>query len=390
MTNGGAKANMLLEARNQIDSTASKAKDTGTEYAKITTDSVVSEMKASLNAKIRDTLKSKNASIQDSCLIASLMSVYGGQVEDTITKFENIKSTFKTKGVDNIVLHTMFYCIDEKYLFGDGDDTTYPKRLDKVAKAKPVNEDPTENPGDGQNASTTNTSNDKWASVNTWNWNDISEPLAMNMAGTDSVKSIPDQMLNFAKVVYLYKELLGKCSASRFDTAEWGFPFTEEQITGGLGLNLSSLFGPRNIPESHNTYHYGIDIGVGAGANAGNPGAIKGAEIHAARDGIVYDIATFADNDYGGQQVYLQHDGGYTSWYMHLSGFAVKKGDKVTRGQVIGYTGGSGPNNNQSYYAEHLHFEIHQGGDAKGNRKDPLTFYTGMTNENKGAQLSSL
>lgn len=391
LTNGGAAANMLIEARNQIDSTASKAKDAGAEYAKITTDSVVSEMKASLGAKIRDTLKSKNASTQDSCLIASLMSVYGGQVESVIEKFESVKSSFKTKGVDNIVLHTMFYSLEDKYLFGDGDDTTYPKRLDKVAKAKPANEDPTENPGSNQNtSSTTNTSNDKWASVNTWNWNDISEPLAMNIAKTDSVKSIPDQMINFAKVVYLYKELLSKCSASRFDTAEWGFPFTEEQITGNLMLNFSSPFGPRNIPESHNTYHYGVDFGVGAGANAGDPGSIKGAEVHAARDGVVYDIATFADNDYGGQQVYLQHDGGYTSWYMHLSGFAVKKGDKVTRGQVIGYTGGSGPNNNQAYYAEHLHFEIHQGGDAKGNRLDPLKFYTGISNANKGSQLSSL
>ena len=186
------------------------------------------------------------------------------------------------------------------------------------------------------------------------------------------LKNIPEQMINFAKVVYLYKELLGKCSASRFDTAEWGFPFSEEQIQNQtIGLNYSSPYGPRNIAESANSFHYGIDIGVGGGASAGHQEQLMRIEIHASRDGIVSDIATFADNDGGGQQVYLNHGDGTESWYMHLSKFAVNKGDRVTRGQVIGYTGGSGKNNNLVQYDEHLHYEIH----VNGQKVDPAPYF---------------
>ena len=387
LTNGGTAANMLIEARNQIDASNSKAKQVGSEYAQTHTDSVAAEVKAKVGSQIRDYYKEKNITTgQDQCLIASLMSVYGGQVGNTIDKLEKVKTDLKGRGADNIVLQVMFYTLDQKYLFGEGAEDKYPVRLDKVGNID-KNNDTAQDDTDSNNQ--TQTSSISWNNVTKWNWNEISKPLAANINGGDTNK-LPDPMLNFAKVVYLYKELLSKCSASRFDTAEWGFPFTEEQITSGLGLKLSSLFGPRNIPESHNNYHYGIDIAVGSGASAGHPNDIKGVEIHAARDGIVYDIATYADNDYGGQQVYLQHDGGYNSWYMHLSSLAVKKGDKVSRGDVIGRTGGSGPNNNSVYYDEHLHFEIHQGGDAKSNRHDPLQYYVGITAADKGKQLSAI
>ena len=397
LTNSGAVANMLIEARNQIDAGDSNAKQTGSRFAEVETDRIVSEMKAGRQKDIQEYYKSKNITTgQDACLIAALMAVYGSTVGDTVDKLETAKTSIKGKGVDNIVLHVMFYTTDQKYLFGDGNDNALPKRLDKVEKSTTIDvptRNADENSAGGTEKQTINASimpENAWSNVNQWNWNEIVLPLTVNIAGKEDTKNLPEQILSFAKVVYLYKELLAKCSSSRFDTAEWGFPFTEEQIASGLGLNLSSLFGPRNIPESHNNYHYGIDIGVGSGASAGHPNDIKGAEIHAARDGIVYDIATYADNDWGGQQVYLQHDGGYNSWYMHLSSIAVKKGDKVNRGDVIGRTGGSGRNNNPTHYDEHLHFEIHQGGDAKGNRLDPLQFYTGISAANKGAYLSSL
>jgi murein DD-endopeptidase MepM/ murein hydrolase activator NlpD len=181
-------------------------------------------------------------------------------------------------------------------------------------------------------------------------------------------------MLNFVKIVYLYKELIGKCTASRFDTAEWGFPFTEEEITGGYGLNYSSPFGPRHIPESSNTFHGGIDIGVGSGASAGDPGSNKGVPIHAARDGVVTAVYGI-DGNGGGNRVYLQHDNGWTSWYMHMVRTAATVGQKVSRGEVIGYTGGSG-SSGQGAYDEHLHFEIHQPGEVK---IDPASCYNGLS-----------
>lgn len=391
LTNGGVQANMLIEARNQIDASESSAKQKGSEFATTNTDTVVAEVKALLGSKIRDYYKEKNiTSGQDSCLIAALMKVYGGDVGHTVDTYENVKKDLTGKGVDNIVLHVMFYSLDQKYLLGDGKKDKLPVRLDEVSQ-KGMSE--TDN-----NALSTIMPEGSWNNIAKWNWNDISIALTANIKyeGKDNgsfelPKDIPEPMINFAKVVYLYKELIGKCSASRFDTAEFGFPFTEEQITSNLALNFSSGFKWR-----WGRQHWGIDIGVGSGADSykdgGNDSQIKAVPIHAARDGIVYDIATFADNNGGGQQVYLQHDGGYTSWYMHLSGFAVKKGDRVNRGDIIGYTGGSGAGNSMLAYPEHLHFEIHQGGDAADMscRKDPLIFYNGITMANEGSQLSAI
>lgn len=372
ITNAGAVANMLIEARNQIDASNSKAKDEGAEFAKISTDEVVANVKAALGKDIRDYYQTKNISSgQDTCLIAALMKVYGAPAGTTIDKYEAIKTELKGKGVDNIVLHVMFYSMDTKYLFGDGSKDKLPVRLDEVKKDVSSQASSTER--DSGDTSMTVMPTGAWNNVAKWNWNDISEALAINITGQNKdLKNIPEQMINFAKVVYLYKELLGKCSASRFDTAEWGFPFSEEQIQNQtIGLNYSSPYGPRNIAESANSFHYGIDIGVGGGASAGHQEQLMRIEIHASRDGIVSDIATFADNDGGGQQVYLNHGDGTESWYMHLSKFAVNKGDRVTRGQVIGYTGGSGKNNNLVQYDEHLHYEIH----VNGQKVDPAPYF---------------
>jgi len=54
-----------------------------------------------------------------------------------------------------------------------------------------------------------------------------------------------------------------------------------------------------------------------------------------------------------GHYVTIDHGGGIQTLYSHLSSTAVNKGDKVTRGQVIGYNGSSG-----NATTPHLHFEV--------------------------------
>lgn len=381
LTNGGNCANMLIEARNQIDaSTGSNAKNVGSDYiASGIADTLAAEFKAKQGENIRSYYKSKGITQgQDPCLILCLMHIYGSEVGNTIDKFESIKSELKGSGVDNICLHVMFYSMDKKYLLGEGDDSSLPNRLDKVTKKESVSVpsgSSTETKDASSNSGTTTTTENvgmglSWDNVKNWNWNDFSEPLAMNITGEEKVTSIPNDMLNFVKIVYLYKELIGKCTASRFDTAEWGFPFTEEEITGGLGLNYSGYFGePR---PGH--IHGGIDIGVGSGANAGDPGSNKGVPIHAARDGVVTAVYGI-DGNGGGNRVYLQHDNGWTSWYMHMVRTAATVGQRVSRGEIIGYTGGSG-SSGQGAYPEHLHFEIHQPGEVK---IDPASCYNGLS-----------
>lgn len=99
------------------------------------------------------------------------------------------------------------------------------------------------------------------------------------------------------------------------------------------------------------THHSGIDID----GRTGDP-------IHAAADGRV--IRAGRTSNYG-LLVVLAHDGGYTTWYGHASRLLVRKGDEVSRGQVIALVGQTG-----HAHGSHLHFEV-----RRGNRlMDPLAY----------------
>ena len=57
-------------------------------------------------------------------------------------------------------------------------------------------------------------------------------------------------------------------------------------------------------------------------------------------------------NGYG-NVVYIAHGYGYSTRYGHLSGYAVKAGARVKRGDVIGYVGTTGRST-----GPHLHYEV--------------------------------
>ena len=69
--------------------------------------------------------------------------------------------------------------------------------------------------------------------------------------------------------------------------------------------------------------------------------APAGTPVHATAEGTV----TFAGrNAQAGNHVKIRHGGSYTSWYLHLQGFAagLRVGDRVDQGQTIGYVGSTG------------------------------------------------
>jgi murein DD-endopeptidase MepM/ murein hydrolase activator NlpD len=121
---------------------------------------------------------------------------------------------------------------------------------------------------------------------------------------------------------------------------------------------VTGWFGNRSDPFTGEAgFHQGIDISLD-----------KGQPVYATADGVV-EAASYT-GDYG-NLIILRHDFGLTTRYGHLSGYAVKLGQEVTRGQVIGYVGATG-----RATGAHLHYEIL----ANGKLLNPLQLLTRSTN----------
>ena len=96
--------------------------------------------------------------------------------------------------------------------------------------------------------------------------------------------------------------------------------------------------------------------------------------IYAIQDGTVLAAGTnyeetddIANHWSYGIRVTLDHGDGLKSVYAHLSGVAVKTGDTVEKGQLVGYMGSSGRST-----GTHLHLETRQ----DGSQFDPLTLFS--------------
>ena len=127
------------------------------------------------------------------------------------------------------------------------------------------------------------------------------------------------------------------------------FPLKETEVK-----YISSYFGYRPDPiYKIEKFHSGIDFSANLGT-----------EAYATGDGVVYDVER---NEWGyGNMVILDHGYGYKTRYAHLQKPAVRKGQKVKRGQVIGYIGATG-----KATGVHLHYEVLKNDD----QIDPINFF---------------
>jgi murein DD-endopeptidase MepM/ murein hydrolase activator NlpD len=117
------------------------------------------------------------------------------------------------------------------------------------------------------------------------------------------------------------------------------------RIASGFGLRIHPIYG---IPKMHN----GLDFT-----------APQGTPIYATGDGVV---TTAGAGTGTGNHVIINHGYGYETEYMHMVRIKARNGQRVKRGEVIGWVGSTGAST-----GPHCHYEVH----INGSPVDPVYFF---------------
>ena len=119
-----------------------------------------------------------------------------------------------------------------------------------------------------------------------------------------------------------------------------------KRMASGYGNRIHPVYKTKKM-------HWGMDFS-----------APKGSEVYATGDGKIEKVKR-SKRGYG-NQVKIDHGYGYKTFYAHLNKYIVKRGQKVKRGDLIGYVGSTGTST-----APHLHYEV-----IKNKRKvNPVNYY---------------
>lgn len=125
-------------------------------------------------------------------------------------------------------------------------------------------------------------------------------------------------------------------------------PISNKQLTriaSGFGYRIHPIYG---IAKMHN----GLDFT-----------APQGTPIYATGDGVV---KTAGNSTGTGNHVIINHGYGYETEYMHMVRIKARAGQRVKRGEVIGWVGSTGAST-----GPHVHYEVH----INGNPVDPVYFF---------------
>jgi murein DD-endopeptidase MepM/ murein hydrolase activator NlpD len=121
---------------------------------------------------------------------------------------------------------------------------------------------------------------------------------------------------------------------------------TLERVASGFGYRIDPIYKTAKL-------HTGIDFT-----------AATGTPIYATGDGVVSE-ANFDNGGYG-YHVIINHGYGYETLYGHMVKMKCRNGERVKRGQVIGWVGNSGKST-----GPHCHYEVIK----NGNKIDPVHFF---------------
>jgi murein DD-endopeptidase MepM/ murein hydrolase activator NlpD len=127
-------------------------------------------------------------------------------------------------------------------------------------------------------------------------------------------------------------------------------PISNKDLTrtaSGFGWRIHPIYKIRK-------FHEGMDFT-----------APVGTEVYATGDGVVIDVRSSYRQGYG-KRVLIDHGYGYITRYAHLDEFNVVRGQRVKRGDVIGFVGNTGLST-----APHLHYEV----EKDGEKVNPVHYY---------------
>lgn len=119
-----------------------------------------------------------------------------------------------------------------------------------------------------------------------------------------------------------------------------------KRIASGFGIRIDPIYKTVKM-------HAGLDFS-----------APQGTPIYATADGTVR-TASYSDVGYG-NHVVINHGYGYQTLYAHMVRVKARSGQKIKRGEVIGYVGSTGKST-----GPHLHYEVHK----NGQKLDPVYFF---------------
>jgi len=119
-----------------------------------------------------------------------------------------------------------------------------------------------------------------------------------------------------------------------------------DRVASGFGMRIDPVYG---TPK----WHKGLDFT-----------APQGTPIYATGNGTVTD-ASFAQGGFG-NHVIINHGYGYETLYGHMVRMKVRAGQKVKRGELIGWVGSTGKST-----GPHCHYEVH----VNGVEVDPVYFF---------------
>ncbi len=122
------------------------------------------------------------------------------------------------------------------------------------------------------------------------------------------------------------------------DGVEWVIPINYTHFSSPFGWRVHPVYGDWR-------FHYGVDLS-----------APSGTPIVATRSGVVSRASYDGSSGY---HVYINHQDGFSTRYLHMTHYVVSAGDYVYAGQVIGYCGSTGTST-----GPHLHFSVYYNGSA--------------------------